>query len=92
MTIQPEIYSRLCEIINKQGEFRIDYHQYLRQLKQAAYESEQTYTGTHGLRWNYAQRTFTEIQESGTGYEQALKTVSERLGHSRPEITLHYLR
>ncbi len=92
ITLPPDLYARLRDVINQQGEFKLEYHQYLSQLKHAAYESEQAYTGTHGLRWNYAQRTFAEIQESGTGYEAALKIVSERLGHSRPEITLHYLQ
>lgn len=92
ITIPPELHRRLSEIIAREGDFRFVYHQYRSALKSAAFESEQAYTGSHGLRWCFAQKMFAEIQEKGGNYEEALKAVSEQLGHSRSEITLHYLQ
>ena len=49
-------------------------------------------TGAHGLRHSYAQERMTELQNRGLTREQALETVSQELGHFRPEITEVYLR
>ena len=49
-------------------------------------------TGAHGLRHSYAQERMTELQNQGLTREQALETVSQELGHFRPEITEVYLR
>jgi len=65
---------------------------YRNELKSACEKVNEAYQGTHGLRWNYAQSTFAKLQQSGKTYEQSLSIVSERLGHNRPDITLHYLK
>jgi integrase len=49
-------------------------------------------TGAHGLRHSYAQERMLELQKLGHGKEMALATVSQEMGHFRPEITLVYLR
>lgn len=49
-------------------------------------------TGAHGLRHSYAQERMTELQNRGLIRERALETVSQELGHFRPEITEVYLR
>jgi len=49
-------------------------------------------TGIHGLRHTYAQERMEELQEKGCFYRDALKIVSEEMGHFRPEITEVYLR
>ena len=49
-------------------------------------------TGAHGLRHSYAQDRVGELQGSGHGHESALETVSQELGHFRPDITRVYLR
>ena len=49
-------------------------------------------TGAHGLRHSYAQERMKELQKSGLQRHIALETVSQELGHFRPEITLVYLR
>jgi len=67
-------------------------NQYRLQLKAAAGNSGQQYTGSHGLRWNYAQERFQEVQQNGSGREQALVQVSSELGHNRGDITERYLR
>lgn len=48
--------------------------------------------GAHGLRHTYAQTRMDELQGQGFLYEEALKTVSQEMGHFRPEITEVYLR
>ena len=49
-------------------------------------------TGAHGLRHGYAQDRVGELQGSGHGHDSALETVSQELGHFRPDITKVYLR
>ena len=49
-------------------------------------------TGAHGLRHSYAQERMIELQNRGLIRDQALETVSQELGHFRPEITEVYLR
>ena len=87
-----ELYRQVEQIITRDGEFKFEYRTYLRHLEKAAFDSSQPYNGSHGLRWNFAQKTMKTIQENGLSYEEALRMVSERLGHSRMEITEHYLR
>lgn len=48
-------------------------------------------TGAHGLRHSYAQERMTELQKV-CPYEKALETVSQEMGHFRPDITTTYLR
>lgn len=48
-------------------------------------------TGAHGLRHSYAQERMRELSEYCT-YSTALETVSQEMGHFRPEITETYLR
>ena len=48
--------------------------------------------GGHGLRHSYAQERLGELQRQGLTWEYALETVSQELGHFRPQITTVYLR
>ena len=48
-------------------------------------------TGAHGVRHSYAQERMRELQRLLVR-EDALETVSQELGHFRPEITETYLR
>lgn len=49
-------------------------------------------TGAHGLRHSYAQERMSELQSRGYDRDTALETVSQEMGHFRPEITEVYLR
>lgn len=49
-------------------------------------------SGAHGLRHSYAQERMSELQRQGLAREDALTTVSQEMGHFRPEITETYLR
>lgn len=48
-------------------------------------------TGAHGLRHSYAQERMVELHALGSKYKTALETVSQEMGHFRPEITEVYL-
>lgn len=48
--------------------------------------------GAHGLRHSYAQERLQELQRQGLRWEHALETVSQEMGHFRPQITEVYLR
>jgi hypothetical protein len=73
------------------GRITFDYKDYLNDLRQSAWETGQPYQGSHGLRYNFAQERYDELIANGWGHNEALKEVSEALGHHRPEITMHYL-
>jgi hypothetical protein len=92
LQVSEKIYNELKSHIEKNGNFRIDKDEYGRDLRAAALASGQDATGSHGLRWNFAQNRFVELQKSGQVYEQALSNVSHEMGHERPDITEHYLR
>lgn len=48
-------------------------------------------TGAHGLRHSYAQERMRELMKIGFKRPLALETVSQEMGHFRPEITEVYL-
>lgn len=48
--------------------------------------------GAHGFRHSYAQDRMKELMATRVPYHVALETVSQEMGHFRPEITLEYLR
>lgn len=93
MKVSEGIYKAVREIINAEGKFEFTRINYARAAAKAFTSRGEKWNGTHGLRWNFAQRRFYELQayEQKT-FQEALKAVSLELGHSRPEITLHYLR
>jgi len=93
ISVSPGAYKRLeGHILKHSGEFRIKRaDSYRKALMEAARKSNQEYTGSHGLRWNFAQERFQELQKSGYTYEQCLAQTSWDMGHERVDITLHYL-
>ncbi len=94
--LSKETYQSLKSLLDKadksDGKYKFNMNDYRNTLKEAAQASNQPYTGSHGLRWNFAQEKFMELQREGRTYEQALQEVSNLLGHERPDITEHYLR
>jgi len=74
-----------------EGIFKINTEVYRRHLIEAAKDSYQAYHGTHGLRWNWAQKRFLVCRDHGFSMNEALKKVSIEMGHRRSSITLHYL-
>ncbi|MGD0230076.1 MAG: site-specific integrase [Syntrophorhabdales bacterium] len=84
-------YGTLARAIRAGDPFKINAEVYRRAVVRAARESCQDYHGTHGLRWNFAQRRFISCRDHGLSEEQALKKVSREMGHRRARITLRYL-
>jgi len=89
------IYDKLLELAKQpnttNNKFAFDMNQYRNELKLAAQASQQAYTGSHGLRWNFAQNSYIELSAK-YGEVRALQMVSNLLGHSRSDITKHYLK
>lgn len=92
--VDRETYQALKERIGStaEGRFCFKYRNYLRDLKKAADRTQQEYQASHGLRWNFAQHRFREIQEHGSCFTMALQQVSQELFHERGDITEHYLK
>ena len=84
-------YRHLVEHISKNDQLKVSADGYRQSLNTAAQATGQGYNGSHGLRWNFAQERFKELQAIGASYEKALGVVSHELGHNRIEITEHYL-
>ena len=91
VTITPELAGSLRAYFEKDKEFRINKNCFRDAVKKAAEATNQTYTGVHGLRWNFAQETYDELIASGVPESQALLETAERMGHHREQITKHYL-
>jgi integrase len=49
-------------------------------------------SGAHGVRHSYAQERMSELQNQRLNYTTRLETVSQEMGHFRPDITEVYLR
>jgi hypothetical protein len=89
--VTPGTYQRLTDHIREHSQFTVSKDGYRNSLKVATGKSGQSYNGSHGLRWNFAQERFKELQASGMGYEKALGSVSHEMSHNRIGITEHYL-
>jgi len=93
--IPKQTYKALMELASKpnttNGKFSFNMNEYRQVLKEAAEKSGQSYQGTHGLRWSYAQNKYIEYSQK-YGEVKAMEMVSNELGHVRASITQHYLR
>lgn len=86
-------YNELEKSINgeKNKTFSFSISSYRKTLKEV-FGKEYQGSGTHGLRWNFAQDRFKELQNFGQTYNQSLQQVSNELFHQRADITEHYLK
>ncbi|SNR73812.1 tyrosine-type recombinase/integrase [Desulfurobacterium atlanticum] len=89
--VSRELYEAVKEAVTSDGRIEFKYEDYLKDLKEASALTSQQYQGSHGLRYNFAQERYDSLISEGIGHHEALKTVSEEMGHHREEITLHYL-
>lgn len=90
--LDKSLYNDLKNSIQKNSGHYIKYQEYLKDFKAAVKMSGQKYFGTHGLRYSYAQSKFNELQKQGMTSLQAKQKVSNDLGHTRADITEHYLK
>ena len=89
--VPKELWDRAKETVEKDGKIDFSYQSYLSDLREASWATGQAYQGSHGLRYNFACEKYNELIQNGWGHTEALKEVSELMGHHRPEITEHYL-
>lgn len=93
--VSPETYNKLKEVIqnSKDQILKFNENSYRNSLKNSANITNQEYVkkGTHGLRYNFAQERFKEVQRAGQSFDKALQQVSNEMFHTRPDITLHYV-
>jgi integrase len=90
--VSPAVYQKLERAVQAGGRFEFNKNMYRNSLRTAAEATGQIYYGSHGLRWNFAQKRFQTIQQWGYSYEKAMAQVSFELMHQRADITLHYLK
>ena len=90
--VSTKTYAELKEYIREHGKFRINQGTYRENLKQAAQATDQKYSGSHGLRHNFARERMEECQACGQLSAEAMSTVSREMGHGRADITREYLR
>jgi site-specific recombinase XerD len=87
-----DTYKQIENILQEKGNMEFDKNDYREALKKAALESSQDYTGSHGLRWNFARDRMEELSEkTDMTYEEKLQEISWEMGHERADITVHYL-
>jgi integrase len=87
-----DTYSRALACANEEGKFQLNDVVYINSLKKASRDTFQTWNGSHGFRWNFAQNKFREYQDiDDKTPDEALLLVAQDLGHSRPGITRLYL-
>lgn len=72
--------------------YKIDKTQYSIALKEAVEQAGDEWTGSHGMRYSFAQERMQElVHEYDYTHSEALAEISLNMGHSRSEISLHYL-
>jgi len=86
--LSPELIERVAEA--KEMGYRANYNEYREALKEAVQSTGQNYTGTHGLRYSFAQERLEELKQNGYTEAEAKGQVSLEMGHSRLDITNHY--
>ena len=85
------------ELINKLREakengYQANYSEYRESLKEAVENTNQEFHGTHSLRYDYANNQHQENKENGMSESESKARISLSMGHSRIEITEHYLK
>ena len=70
--------------------YKANYEEYRVELKEAVANTNQNYTGTHGLRYSFAQERVEELLNQGYTKDEADGQTSLEMGHSRLDITNHY--
>lgn len=74
-----------CKEAIEEG-YKISKSDYSSNLAQSGAEN-----GSHGLRYTFAQERYEELKEQGKTILEAKAQISLEMGHSRAEITEHYL-
>ncbi len=89
--ISIDTYHSLSQQINTVGVFKINRDKYMKDIRNTCERLNINPEGTHGLRWNFAQRRLFEYASANYTYEQSLRLVSHEMKHNRASITQHYI-
>lgn len=91
--ISVNTYDKLKNIVTASEKqiFKFNENTYRNNLKESAFATGQKYHGSHGLRYNFAQNRFQQVQQNRQHFNKALQQVSSEMSHVRADITLHYL-
>lgn len=92
LILEGKIYQLIVNELNRKGSYKVDYMDYYEELKRVVLLKNETWTGTHGLRYNYAQRQIKEYRLQGMSDQEARKQVSYEMGHHRLEILNVYTK
>ena len=84
-------YESLQQEIEKNGVFKINRANYMKDIRYTAKKLNIVPEGSHGLRWNFAKNRLFEYANAGYTYEQSLLLVSKEMKHNRASITEHYI-
>lgn len=84
-------YEHLKSYIQTVGSFRLKKTKYLEDIRSSCQKANVALDGSHGFRWNFAQKRLFEYAKAGYTYEQSLQAVSNEMKHNRASITEHYL-
>ena len=84
-------YESLQQEIEKNGIFKINRTNYMKDIRETAKKLNIPPEGSHGLRWNFAKNRLFEYANAGYTYEQSLLLVSKEMKHNRASITEHYI-
>ncbi len=85
-----EAVQLLLPFIDEKGWRKIKEESYP-DLRRAAAKCKESYTGSHAFRVNYAQRRYKELLEKGLSEKEALKKVTQELGHNRTSVAKGYI-
>ena len=83
-------YKKLKKYIDENSKFSIKRAHYAKDIRDTCDRLGIIADGSHGLRWNFAQRRIFEYGKASYAYEQALLGVSSEMKHNRASITQHY--
>lgn len=92
VALRPGEADHIRALADDKGMVAIKQSEYRAALSKACADTGQDYTGSHGLRHNYAQHRMDELTNSGMSYSKALDQTASEMGHHRSEITTVYLR
>jgi len=88
--VSPQTYAKLEEYIKQNSKFSVKRAHYAKDIRDTCDRLGIAADGSHGLRWNFAQRRLFEYGRASYSYEQALLGVSSEMKHNRASITQHY--
>ena len=88
--LSQETADRVAQAI--ENGYQVSYNEYREELKEATEGTDQEFKGTHSLRYDHINEKHEQNKVEGKTDEESRATLSLENGHSRTEITAHYLK